>query len=60
MGMFEMINGIDNSIMYSEVYSILKAMNENDVKYDWLYGEVGSVIGTHVGPGAAAVAYFVK
>ena len=35
-------------------------MNENGVKYDWLYGEVGSVIGTHVGPGAAAVAYFVK
>lgn len=35
-------------------------MNENGVKYDWLYGEVGSVIGTHVGPGAAAVAYFIK
>lgn len=35
-------------------------MTEKGVKYDWLYGEVGSVIGTHVGPGAAAVVYFVK
>lgn len=35
-------------------------MQENGVNYNWSYGEVGSVIGTHVGPGAAAVAYFVK
>ncbi len=35
-------------------------MQEKGVKYNWFYGEVGSVIGTHVGPGAAAVAYFVK
>ncbi|MBR4036749.1 MAG: DegV family protein [Oscillospiraceae bacterium] len=35
-------------------------MHDKGVKYDWLYGEVGSVIGTHVGPGAAAVVYFVK
>ena len=27
-----MVNGIDSSIIYSEVYSILKAMNKNDVK----------------------------
>lgn len=35
-------------------------MQENGINYNWSYGEVGSVIGTHVGPGAAAVAYFVK
>ena len=35
-------------------------MLESGVNYSWKYGEVGSVIGTHVGPGAAAVAYFVK
>ena len=33
---------------------------EKGVNYDWIYGEVGSVIGTHVGPGAVAVAYIVK
>ena len=35
-------------------------MQEKGIDYSWLYGEVGSVIGTHVGPGAVAVAYFVK
>ena len=35
-------------------------MQEKGIDFDWLYGEVGSVIGTHVGPGAVAVAYFVK
>ena len=35
-------------------------MVEKGVNYPWLYSEVGTVIGTHVGPGAAAVAYFVK
>ena len=35
-------------------------MLESGINYSWKYGEVGSVIGTHVGPGAAAVAYFVK
>ena len=35
-------------------------MQEKGVVYPWLYSEVGSVIGAHVGPGAAAAAYFVK
>lgn len=35
-------------------------MQEKGIGFDWLYSEVGSVIGTHVGPGAVAVAYFVK
>ena len=35
-------------------------MLESGINYNWKYSEVGSVIGTHVGPGAAAVAYFVK
>ncbi len=35
-------------------------MQEKGIDYNWSYGEVGSVIGTHVGPGAVAVAYFVK
>lgn len=45
----------EENMRLMEVY-----MQENGVNYDWNYGEVGSVIGTHVGPGAVAVAYFVK
>lgn len=33
---------------------------ENGIDYPWSYSEVGSVIGTHVGPGAVAIAYAVK
>lgn len=33
---------------------------DKGIKYDWQYGEVGSVISTHAGPGAVAVAYLVK
>ena len=33
---------------------------EKGMKFDWIYSEVGSVIGTHVGPGAYAAVYFVK
>ena len=42
------------------MYMLEMYMNQNGLKHNWLYGEVGSVIGTHVGPGAAAVAYFVE
>ncbi|MBR5520939.1 MAG: DegV family protein [Oscillospiraceae bacterium] len=35
-------------------------MLENGINYDMLYGELGSVIGTHIGPGAVAVAYVIK
>ena len=33
---------------------------EKGIDYGWLYSEVGSVIGTHIGPGAVAIAYIVK
>ena len=45
----------EENMRLMEVY-----MQENGLDYNWSYGEVGSVIGTHVGPGAVAVAYFVK
>ena len=45
----------EENMRLMEVY-----MQENGLDYSWNYGEVGSVIGTHVGPGAVAVAYFVK
>ena len=45
----------EENMRLMEVY-----MQENGVDYSWNYGEVGSVIGTHVGPGAVAVVYFVK
>ena len=35
-------------------------MMDKGIKYNWIYGEVGSVIATHAGPGAVAVAYIVK
>ena len=33
---------------------------DRGIRYDWKYGEVGSVIGTHTGPGAVAAVYIVK
>ncbi len=33
---------------------------ENDMKYDWDYAEIGSVVGTHVGPGCVGIAFFEK
>ncbi len=33
---------------------------EKGIDYSWSYSEVGSVIGTHIGPGAVAIAYIVK
>jgi len=35
-------------------------LQDKGIRYDWIYSEVGSVIGTHVGPGAVAAVYFVK
>ncbi len=33
---------------------------ENGIKYNWSYDEVGSVIGTHAGPGCVGIAFFEK
>ncbi len=33
---------------------------ENDMKYNWDYAEIGSVVGTHVGPGCVGIAFFEK
>lgn len=42
------------------LHSFEMYMSEKGMKYDWIYGEAGSVIGTHADPGAVAVVYFVK
>ena len=41
-------------------YEFEKFLVENGVKQDWLYGEVGTVVGTHAGPGAVGIVYFTK
>ncbi len=33
---------------------------ENNMKYDWDYAEIGSVVGTHTGPGCVGIAFFEK
>lgn len=51
---------LTNSVNEENMYLLEAYLQENGIDYNWLYSSVGSVIGTHIGPGAAAVAYFVK
>ncbi len=37
-----------------------KFIKENGINHDFLYGEVGSIVGTHAGSGAVGIAYFTK
>ncbi len=51
---------LTNSVNEENMHLMEVYMQENGIDYNWSYSDVGSVIGTHVGPGAVAVAYFVK
>ena len=51
---------LTNSVSEENMHLLEVYMQENGIDYNWHYSSVGSVIGTHVGPGAVAVAYIVK
>ena len=51
---------ITGSGTQDNVYLFEALLVEKGINYNWGYGELGSVIGTHIGPGAVRAVYFVK
>ena len=44
----------------SKRYEFEQFLKEKGISYNWTYGSVGSVVGTHSGPGAVGITYFTK